>query len=728
MRYLFSILFLTLTGTVFAQSGGKQIKLKDIWQDNTFRVKTVPGFNAMNDGRHYTQLDEDGGRQVIGVYDLKTGEKTGTLLDKQTFSIPDSLGRIDEYTFSKDEHKLLLLFKAQNIYRRSILHYAVVADLDQHTVQLLDKEKVLHPAFSPNGKQVAFVKKNNLYYRNLDDGKTVAITTDGQWNKIINGNCDWVYEEEFGFTRAYEWSDDGKTIAYYRFDESEVPEYTMTVYDGLYPTPYKYKYPKAGERNSVVQIRLYDMASRKITKADIGPETDQYIPRILWTKDNTKLCILRMNRLQNEVEFLMTDARTGKATVLYREKNKSYLNISGNIKFLTDGAFQAMIFTSEQDGYTQLYKLTADGGKLEHITSGGYDIDAIVSIDEATRTVYFTAAKTAPTDRKLYAASLDETRKERVITPEDGTHAITPCAGNHYFLDKHSTLTGPPVFSLRDADGNVVRMLEDNAALKEKMKDYDLGAIKLTRVEGADGISLNAWMITPPDFDAHKKYPVLMFQYSGPGSQQVADKFPVADFFWHQMLAQKGYIIVCADGTGTGFRGEAFRKKTYLQMGKYESEDQIAVAQYLGTLPYVDKKRIGIWGWSYGGFMSSICIMKGADVFKMAIAVAPVTNWRYYDNIYTERYMRRPQENQQGYDDNAPEKMTAKLKGDFLLIHGTGDDNVHVQNSMMMINNLISNGKDFDSEFYPNRAHGISGGNTRLHLYRRMTNFILDHL
>ena len=725
MRTILSALLLFIASYTFAQSGNKQIKLKDIWQDNTFRIKSVPGFNAMNDGVHYTQLEQEGRSQYIGIYDLETGSRTGTLLHDADFAVPDSLGPVNEYLFSKDEKKLLLLFGAQPIYRRSILHYVLVADLEKHTLSLLDGHKVLHATFSPDGSKAGFVKENNLYYRDLKTNKTVAVTSDGVRNKIINGNCDWVYEEEFEFTRAYDWSGDGKTLAYYRFDESAVPEFTMTVYDSLYPTPYKFKYPKAGEQNSVVQVKFYDLTTRKTIKADVGRETDQYIPRIKWTSNPRQLCIYRMNRLQNKVEYLLTDARTGASDVIYTESNRAYLELDDNIRFLKDG--QSFLYSSEQLGYQQLFIWNWKTQTSTPLTPGSFDIDNVIGVNEDQHLVYYTAAETSPMDRKLYVVDFDG-RNKRCLTPENGMHVITACEGNRFFLDKHSMLTQPPVFYLRNADGRIVRTLEDNAALKNKMKEYQLGEIKLTEVEGADGVKLNAWTITPPDFDERKQYPVLMFQYSGPNSQQVADKFPVADFFWHQMLAAKGYIIVCADGTGTGFRGEAFRKKTYMQMGKYESDDQIAVAKYLGTLPYVDKKRIGIWGWSYGGFISSTCIMKGADVFKMAIAVAPVTNWRYYDNVYTERYMRQPQENEQGYDENAPEQMTAKLKGDFLLVHGTGDDNVHVQNSMMMINNLIRNGKQYDSEFYPNRAHGISGGNTRLHLYRRMTDFILDHL
>ncbi len=722
MSKLLTGLLLLAATTTFARNGTKQITLEDIWRDGTFRVKAVPGFNAMKDGIHYSQQDKEGKTQSIGIYDLLTGKKTGTGMSSDEFKIADSLGGIDDYSFSTDEKKILLLFRAQNIYRRSVLHY-VFAGSGKKFV-LLDPEKVLHPTFSPDGTKVAFVKENNIYYKDLQSGETIAVTTDGERNRIINGNCDWVYEEEFGFTRAFEWSPDGKYLAYYRFDESGVPEYTMTVYDSLYPTPYKYKYPKAGEANSLVQIKLYDLESSRTKTADIGPQADQYIPRIKWTQDAAKLCVFRMNRLQNKLSYLLADATTGSSQTIFTEKADRYININDNLQFLKDGT--SFIFNSETYGYNQLFIWNWKSKKLTLLTDGKYDIESLIGIDERKQLVYYTAAEQSPMERKLYSVNFNG-KSKRCLTPESGTHSITSCEGNKYFLDKYSTLSKPPLFYLRDASGRIVRTLEDNAALSDKMKDYLLGNLKLIKVQGK-ATKLNAWMMTPPDFDKSKKYPVLMFQYSGPNSQQVADKFPVADYFWHQMLAEQGYIVVCVDGTGTGFRGEDFRKQTYLHLGREESDDQIAAARYLGALPYVDKSRIGIWGWSYGGFMASTCIFKGADVFKMAIAVAPVTNWRYYDNIYTERYMRRPQENAAGYDENAPEKMTAKLKGRFLLIHGTGDDNVHFQNSAMMVNNLIRDGKDFDSEYYPNRAHGISGGNTRLHLYKRMTDFILKNL
>jgi dipeptidyl-peptidase-4 len=719
--WLFAVLL--SAQTLFAQ-GAKQITLEDLWKKNTFKTKDVPGFNAMKDGNRYTQIDRDGKRLFIRVYNLASGRQERTLFDNSTQKFNDTELNVESYIFSNDESKMLLLTNGENIYRRSVLHHVYIYDIPSGKITLLDNEKVLHPSFSPDGKKVAYVKNNNLLYKNLQSNLVVHITFDGQKNKIINGNCDWVYEEEFSFTKAYEWSANGDYIAYYRFDESKVPEYSIAKYTGLYPDQYTYKYPKAGEPNSTVQIKFFHLSTGWITNANIGRQTDQYIPRIKWNEHTGQLCISRLNRLQNQLELLLTDPKDGQANVIYREQNKWYININDGITFLPGG--HSMILSSEGGGYAHLFNWDWKSNKLIDLTPGSYDVSSLTGVDLKRNLVYYTSSEASPLEQKLYAVSLTGNIK-MCLTPEKGTHAITPCAGFNYFLDRNSAINKVPVISLRNPNGVIIRTLEDNKAVENKMKEYAMGDIRITKIAGTHDM-LNAWMITPPDFDSNKKYPVLMYQYSGPGSQEVADRFPVGNFFWHQMLAEKGYIIFCVDGTGTGSRGETFRKKTYLNLGKYESDDQIAAAQNIGHLPYVDKDRIGIWGWSYGGFMSSTCILKGNSVFKTAIAVAPVTNWRFYDNIYTERYMRTPQENPQGYDDNAPEKMAANLKGRFLLIHGTADDNVHFQNSVMFTTALINEGKQFESEYYPDKAHGISGGNTRYQLYTRMTNFILENL
>ncbi|MFA6056882.1 MAG: S9 family peptidase [Taibaiella sp.] len=711
------------TVLTFAQ-GRKQISLEDIWQNGTFAAKNVPGFNALKDGKHYTQLDESGDEQQINIYDLASGKKSKTLLTKKT---SDEIGEIGEYSLSNDEQKIMLLTNPEPIYRRSILHKVWILDLKTGSRQLLDNEPVLHATFNPQGTKVAFVRDNNLYIKDLSTGNLTAVTHDGEHNKIINGNCDWVYEEEWEFTRAYDWSPDGNYLAWYRFDESGVKEYTIPFYEetNSYPRLYTYKYPKAGEANSVVTIHIFDVKNGNIALAQTGPEKDQYIPRIKWAGNTSKLCVYRMNRLQNKLELLLTDAATGNAEIIYSEENPYYIEINDNLTFLPDGT--SFVLTSERDGFNHLYKWNFINKELTQLTHGGWDVDQMVGVDQANKCVYYTAGVTTPLERKLY--KVDWNGKEtKCLTPADGTHEVTPCAGFRYFLDKYSRMNMVPVYTLISNDGKKIKVLEDNKALKQTMSSYALGVISTLQIPNGNGDMLNAWMIKPADFDPSKKYPVLLYQYSGPGSQEVEDKFPVKDYFWYQMLAQKGYIIVCADGTGTGGRGEKFKKKTYLQLGKYESDDQIAVGKYMARQDYVDPDRVGIWGWSYGGFMSSICILKGADVFKTAIAVAPVTNWRFYDNVYTERYMRTPVVNANGYDDNAPEKMASKLKGNFLMIHGTADDNVHYQNAVVFTDQLIKANKQFQAEYYPNKNHSIYGGVTRLQLYRRMTDFILKNL
>lgn len=723
-----TILLLSVLATtqlpVMAQGGHKQITLDDIYKNGTFRMKGVPGFNAMKDGKRYTQIDREGERIRINVYDLATGKKEGTLFDNKVDKFSGTELNIESYELSKDERKMLLVTDGEHIYRHSELQRVYVYDIESGTIKLLDYDKVLHATFSPDGTKVAFVKNNNLFYKDVEKDMVVPVTSDGAKNRIINGNCDWVYEEEFSFTRAFQWSENSKYLAYYRFDETLVPEYTMAKYTGLYPEQYTYKYPKAGERNSIVQIKIYNLQSKSTITANTGSETDQYLPRIKWAGDANKLCIYRLNRRQNKLDMILADATTGKSAYIYREQNKAYIEIEDDITFLKDG--HSMIMGSERNGYKHLYHWDWSTQQLTDLTKGNFDVESLTGVDTKRGLVFYTAADRSPLQRQLYVTNYTGDYK-RCLTPEAGTHAITPCEGNNYFLDRYSSLNKVPVYYLRDASGRIIRTLEDNHELDAKLHEYDLGNLKLIKIGGVNA-QLNAWMMTPPDFDPAKKYPVLMFQYSGPGSQQVADKWPIGNYFWHQMMAQKGYIVVCADGTGTGFRGEAFRKKTYLQLGKYESDDQIAVAKSLAKLPYVDKNRIGIWGWSYGGFMSATCILKGNDVFKAAVSVAPVTNWRFYDNVYTERYMRLPQENPKGYDDNAPEKMADRLKGKLLLMHGTGDDNVHFQNAAVFTNALIKANKQFDNGYYPDRAHGISGGNATMHLYTKMTNFILDNL
>jgi dipeptidyl-peptidase-4 len=719
MYKLFTFLSVILFTTTVAQK--KQITLEDIWKTNTFRQEGVAGFRSMNDGKHYTEINDQGELQKVRFAD---GKMESVIANFKLLVCEKDTLKIDDYTFNADETKLLLETQSEAIYRHSILHKIYIYDIASKEIKLLNEQKVLHASFSPKSDKVAYVLDNNLYYLDLTNNHTEQITYDGEYN-IINGNCDWVYEEEFGFTKAYEWSKDGDYIAYYHFNQTGVPEFNFTIYDKLYPTDYKFKYPKAGENNSIVDINIYHLQNKNTTTCDLGENKDIYIPRIKINPTNNALVIFKLNRLQNKFEILEANVDNGNTKVIYEESNKYYVAINDDIQFLNNR--NGFIYTAEKDGFNHIYIHDIDHNSSFQITKGNWDVAQIYGVDESKNTVYYLSAENSPMERHVYSIEMNGEHKT-LLTPNKGWHTADFSNGFEYFMEKYSYINTPPTYAIHNKKGELVRILKDNAALSSKMKEYDLSKLELIQVPNNEGTLLNGWIIKPTNFSSSKKYPLLMFQYSGPGSQQVMNSFGGRDFWWYQMLAQKGYIIVCVDGTGTGFRGEAFKKKTYLQLGKYESDDQIAVAKYFAKQKYIDASRIGIWGWSFGGYMSSICILKGADVFKTAIAVAPVTNWRYYDNIYTERYMQTPQTNAKGYDDNSPVNMVNKLKGNYLIIHGTADDNVHFQNSVVMVDELIKANKDFDSEYYPNKNHGIGGGNTRLQLYRKLTQFILEKL
>ncbi len=701
----------------------KKITLEDIYKENTFRAESVPGFRTMKDGRFYTQGDKTG----LLKKNFITGETEATLINAS--DVKNEAGNtlsLSDIEWNNDEQKILVFTNREKIYRRSSKAIVFAYDLQSKKSIKIDEDKILHATYSPDGSMVAFVKNNNLFYKNLVTGKTTQITTDGKWNNIINGNSDWVYEEEFGFSKAFQWSSNGTYIAYYKFDESKVPEYNMTMFNGLYPTDYSYKYPKAGEPNSIIEIHTYQVSNGNDVKVDIGSETDIYIPRIKWTTDDNKLAVAWMNRLQNNLKWLVADAKTGATTILYNETNKYYVDITDDLQFLPGG--KQFIISSEKDGYNHIYLYNMDGSLHTQLTKGNFDVENIIGIDEIYKTVYYTAAYYSPMDRQLFSVMYgDKKIKTQLITKGAGVHKISMNSNNTYYVDNYSTLNTPATIAIYNTKGEQIKQLKNNGELKQKMNDYGWSNAQLIKVPNSKGDSLNGWMLKPSNFDPSKKYPVLFCNYGGPGSQQVTDAWGKVSF-WHQLLAQQGYIVVSFDNTGTGYRGEEFKKKTYLQLGLYEIEDQIDAAKYLGSLTYIDKNRIGHWGWSFGGFMSSLAITKGADVFKAAVAVAPVTTWRYYDNIYTERFMRTPQENPKGYDATAPLNLTEKIKGKFLIIHGTADDNVHFQNSVMMVEKMVQNNIDFESAYYPNKNHGISGGNTTMHIYRKMTDFILNNL
>lgn len=700
----------------------KSITLEDIYKKGTFRSEFVAGFNSMKDGRYYVEFE---GNNLVKK-SFENGNAVETLVKKG--DAKNEKGEdlsLDDVEWSGNESKLLVFVDRESIYRRSSKAIVYVYDLSTKKTQKISSEKVLHATLNPDATKVAYVLNNNMFVYDIATKKATAITKDGKTNAIINGNCDWVYEEEFSFTQAYQWSEKGNYLAYYKFDESKVPSFTFTMFDSLYPTQYTYKYPKAGDANSAVSIFIYDVKTGKQVKANTGKETDVYIPRIKFTKQDDKLSISWLNRLQNEMQLLLVDAKTGTSKVFYQEKNKYFIETeSADIEFLQDG--KNAIIASEQLGYNQLFKIALDGSGKTLLTSNKTDVTSVIGIDEKNNKVYFIDCGRGSTNRDFCSVDLNG-NNYKLEMPQLGTNNVKMSADFSYAFHTYSNISQPTVYSLVNMKTGKKRILKDNTRLSNLLLEYKTITPQITKIANSKGDSLNAWMLYPANFDATKKYPVLFCNYGGPGSQQVGNRWGAVNM-WHQYLAQNGYMIVCVDNTGTGFRGEEFKKKTYLQLGKYEIEDQIDAAKYLATLPYVDGSRIGHWGWSYGGFMSSLAITKGADVFKSAIAVAPVTHWKFYDNIYTERYMRTPKENKEGYNNNAPLSEVSKIKGNYLIIHGTADDNVHFQNSVAMIEEMVKKNIKFESAYYPNKNHGIYGGNTTFHIYSLMTKFIMEKL
>ena len=565
-----------------------------------------------------------------------------------------------------------------------------------------------------------------MYVYELASKKTTQITTDGKRNAIINGITDWVYEEEFAFVRAFDWNAASDKIAFIRFDESQVPEFSMNIYgQDLYPVTDKFKYPKAGEKNSEVSLHIYDVKTTDTKKIDLGNYNDFYIARLDWTNESNTLSVQVLNRHQDNLDLLFIDGNTGAKKVVLNEKDKAYIDVTDNLTFLKDNSF---IWTSEKDGFNHIYQYDKTGKLKNQITKGNWEVTNYYGFDEKTGIIYYQSVENGSVNRDVYSIKLNGSGKTR-LTASTGTNAATFSPNFQYFINSYSSAKNAPKHTLNDSKtGKTIKTIISNEALETKLASYNLPSKEFFELTTAKGNKLNAWMIKPKDFDANKKYPVFMYQYSGPGSQQVNNDWNGSDDYWFMMLAQQGYIVACVDGRGTGFKGADFKKCTQKELGKLEVEDQIDAAKVFGTYTYVDKARIGIFGWSYGGFMASNCIFQGADVFKTAIAVAPVTSWRYYDSVYTERYMQTPQENASGYDTNSPINHVSKLKGNFLLIHGTADDNVHVQNSMKMIEALIQANKQFDWAIYPDKNHGIYGGKTRLQLYTKMTNFIKEKL
>lgn len=674
----------------------------------------VQGIRSMADGEHYTTLENNDIRR----YAYATASEGISLLPSPAPNLA-----ISDYAFSPDERMILIASGRTPIYRHSYTtQYHLLADGRIRPV-LQEAEAPRDASFSPDGRKIAYSDRNDLYVWDIATGKTQRITDDGAWNAVINGTTDWVYEEEFGTTRAYAFSPDGGQLAFLRFDESEVPLMEMMRFDGkLYNEAYSFKYPKAGEKNSAVQLWVADLATGKKHRIDTGGETDQYIPRIGYTPDG-RLWFYRLNRRQNTFEMVLCEPHGGQR-VIYEERAQQYVERvdDGTVTFVDKDRF--LVRQESHTGYMHLYLYSIRRGFLAQVTKGAWEVTAVVGTDG--KRVWYLSTETSPLRRNLYSVRLDGKDKRR-LTQGEGYYSIAPSRGMKYCISTFSNASTPNRVEVCDAEGNTVRTLCDSRRLREELAASGRPVKEFFTFTTERGDTLNAYIVKPRGFDPSKRYPVLLTQYSGPGSQQVADRWSLD---WEDALADKGYIVVCADGRGTGFRGERFKKQTYGRLGALEVEDQLSTARYMASQPWVDPARIGIYGWSYGGFMAASCALKGHGLFRMAIAVAPVTSWRYYDTIYTEIYNNLPQYNAAGYDDNSPinfARMLDDTKTRLLLIHGTADDNVHFQNTVEMARALNRAGKQYDMMVYPDQNHSMMPDDTR-NVRQKMIDYTLEHL
>ncbi|MGB1646724.1 MAG: S9 family peptidase [Crocinitomicaceae bacterium] len=702
----------------------QEITIEKIWKNYEFYPKYAPSINALSDGVSCVLRTND---NAIIKYKIADMDKEKAPENIEIIFTPPEGFEYGSFEFNADESKILFLTNVSSKYRYSYTAEYYLYDRETKKLEPLDSEHQPQTLaeYSPDGMYVSYIHKNNLYIKDLSGNKVKQLTYDGKKNKIINGTSDWVYEEEFAITKAYDWSPDSKYIAFLKFNEKNVKQFRMTYYNDLYPDSYKFKYPKAGEDNSVVSAHIIDLKKKcKINSIELGEY--EYIPRIKWSEKENKLILQTMNRHQNSLKYNLIDCSNGisKSKVIYEEISDTYIDVDDNLIFLNDG--ESLLRTSEKDGYNHIYRLNFSG-EQEKITNGEWDVIEFLGLDKESNTIYYSSCEPHSTQKSIYAINVDGSGKKE-LTKEKGYNDAEFLNGMKYFIHTYSNANTPPKISLNKSDGTVVTELEDNWALSDKLKEYPKLSKKVFSSMDLGYVELNTQMILPHDFDSTKKYPVYFNVYGGPGHNEVLDAYDAGDYMYHQLLAQEGYIVFTIDPRGTMYRGAKFKKSTYLELGKLEVEDIINAAIKLGDLPWVDSKRIGIMGWSYGGFMASLAITKGSDVFKTAIAVAPVTNWRYYDNIYTERFMRTPQENQSGYDDNSPINHVDKLKGNYLLIHGAADDNVHYQNTMEMVNAMVDANKQFDLFIYPNKNHGIYGGNTRNHLFQMMFDYIKENL
>lgn len=733
MKKLFLLFCLVaLTLGIKAQN---QVTLRDVSR-GTYRASNIYGIKPMLDGQYYTQISPD--RKRIVKYSFKTGKQVEAIFDVEK-ARDCTLKYFDDYIMSPDEKLILIQTKTRSIYRRSFTAEYYIYNVKNNTIEPLSKNGPQQvPLFSPDGFQVAFVRNNNIFLVKLLFGNSESqITKDGEYNKVLNGIPDWVYEEEFGFNRAFDFSADSKMIAYIRFDESQVPMYKFPLYKGMnpeytefatYPGEYTYKYPKSGEVNSTVSVHTYDIKSHVTRKMDLPLDKDGYIPRIKFTSDPEKLAIMTLNRHQNRFDLYMANPKSALCKVAIRDESEQYIKEDeySNIKFYPEN----IVLMSERDGYNHLYLYTIGGNLVKQITKGKFEVKSFLGWDKQSNVFYYTSNEGSQLRTAVY--KIDGKGKKTKLSTRTGTNDAIFSSNYNYYINTFSNISTPTLITINDNKGKELATMLDNKKLKEKIATLTLPQKEFFTFRTTEGVELNGWMMKPANFDATKKYPVIMHQYSGPGSQQVLDRWGIGSFsdagMFEAYMADRGYISVCVDGRGTGGRGAEFEKCTYLFLGVKESHDQVEAAKYLGTLPYVDGSRIGIWGWSFGGYNTLMSMSEGSNVFKAGVAIAAPTDWRYYDSVYTERFMRTPKENGDGYDAGSAIKRAPKMHGNLLLIHGTADDNVHLQNMAEYSEALVQAGVQFDEHIYINRNHGISGGNTRNHLMNRVANFFLRNL
>ena len=708
------------TNLIFGQP--PTISLNDLWNGNYNPVR-LESIRSMKNGTNYTILETASrkGTSTVMQYDFNK-VNLGTVIVSSD-NLPE-ITSFSNYSFSKNEEKIILETEVNPIYRRSKQAIYWVYNQKNKELHKISDNKIQEPLFSPDATKIAYVFKRNLFIKDLVSQRKVQVTFDGDY-KTLNGISDWVYEEEFGFVRAFDWSPDSSALVYMRFDETKVPIFSMDIYGkDVYQFPYRFRYPKAGEENSKIILHHFTLENRKKKRIFFEEEVPYYIPRIKFEEGNNGLIIQTLNRHQNHLKVWRWSTKTGKMQLLLEEKDEAYVSIHDNLQFLEDATF---LWTSERDGYNHVYHYDKNGAILNQVTKGNWEVTELYGFNKKTKEIYYQSVEGSSTERGIYSVKLSGKGK-RVLHKTRGTNGATFSVGGAYYIHSYSDEQTPPVYTLYATKKNKpLRQILNNDTLIKNLSSFKLPDKEFSTLN-VNGESLNMWMIKPDNFDSSKKYPVLMFQYSGPGSQEVANRWGDDRLLWHKSLANQGYIIVCVDGKGTGLKGAKFKKSTYLNLVKYEALDQIEAARKIGNFPFIDNSRIGIWGWSFGGHMAAQCLLKGNDVFSFGIAVAPVTNWRFYDTIYTERFMRTPEENPEGYDLNSPLNYADQLDGKFLIIHGSGDDNVHVQNTMRMVDALIQADKQFEWMIYPDKNHGIFGGNTRNHLYTKMTNFIYQNL